>query len=298
MRVVEAEVLGMCFGVRDALKTLRAIDRPEEVTIHGELVHNEAVLTQLSRRGFGMTKEGHRGELPETPVVLITAHGVSDTERRRLEASGKRLVDTTCPLVERVHRAAQTLQAEGYHVLVIGRRAHIEVRGIIEDLRDCDVIGAVEEVRRYPHARLGIVCQTTTPERLVTAVRRAVEEQNPDAEIRFIDTVCHPTKDHQKALERLLDQVEAVVVVGGRHSNNTRELAARCRERDLPAVHVQGEADLDPAWFAGLETVGLTAGTSTPDETVEEVRQALQRIGKQAYGVTESAACPLPGVPA
>src|ERR1700730_9347385 len=133
---VEAEVLGMCFGVRDALKILRAIDRPEEVTIHGELVHNEVVLTQLSRRGFGMTKEGHRGELPDTPVVLITAHGVSDTERRRLEASGKRLVDTTCPLVERVHRAAQTLQAEGYHVLVIGRRAHIEVRGIIEDLRD------------------------------------------------------------------------------------------------------------------------------------------------------------------
>ena len=132
----------------------------------------------------------------------------------------------------------------------------------------------------------------------MTAVRRAVEEQNPDAEIRFIDTVCHPTKDHQKALERLLDQVEAVVVVGGRHSNNTCELAARCRKRGLPTVHVQGEADLDPAWFAGLESVGLTAGTSTPDETVEEVRQALQRIGKRACGVSGPAACPPPGVPA
>lgn len=130
------------------------------------------------------------------------------------------------------------------------------------------------------------------------AVRRAVEEQNPGAEVRFIDTVCHPTKDHQKALERLLDQVEAVVVVGGRHSNNTRELAARCRERGLPALHVQGASDLDPAWFTGLATVGLTAGTSTLDETVEEVRQALQRIGKGDYGATERVACALGGVPA
>jgi 4-hydroxy-3-methylbut-2-enyl diphosphate reductase len=145
MRVVEAEVLGMCFGVRDALKTLRAIDRPEEVTIHGELVHNEAVLTQLGRRGFGMTKEGHRGELPDTPIVLVTAHGVSDTERRRLEASGKQLVDTTCPLVERVHRAAQALQAEGYHVLVIGRRAHIEVRG---SSRTCGIATSSGRSRR------------------------------------------------------------------------------------------------------------------------------------------------------
>ena len=167
MRVVEAEVLGMCFGVRDALKILRAIDRPEEVTIHGELVHNEAVLTQLGRRGFGMTKEGHRGEVPDTPERSSSSPPTASATRNggAPEASGKRLVDTTCPLVERVHRAAQALQAEGYHVLVIGRRAHIEVRGIVEDLRNCEVIQAVEEVRHYPHARLGIVCQTTTPER-------------------------------------------------------------------------------------------------------------------------------------
>jgi 4-hydroxy-3-methylbut-2-en-1-yl diphosphate reductase len=179
--------------------------------------------------------------------------------------------------VDRVHRAAQGLQAEGYHVLVIGRRSHIKVRGIIEDLRDCDVIGSVEDVRRFPNARLGIVRQTTTPERLVTAIRRAVEEQNPGAEIRFIDTVCQPTKEHQNALERLLDWVEAVVVVGGRQSNNTRELAARCQER-LPTLHVQGPEDLDPAWFTDFRTVGLTAGTSTLDETVDAVRRALQRM--------------------
>jgi 4-hydroxy-3-methylbut-2-enyl diphosphate reductase len=268
----------MCFGVRDALAALRAVDRPEEVTIHGELVHNEVVLTQLGRRGFGMTTEADRQRVPETPVVMITAHGISEVERQRLQAAGKQLVDTTCPLVLRVHRAAQDLQADGCHVLVIGRRGHVEVQGIIEDLHSYDVIQSVEEVRRYPHARLGVVCQTTTPERTALAVRDAIRACNPHADVRFRDTVCHPTKEHQKALERLLGEVDAMVVVGGRNSNNTRELVALCRESNRPAFHVQGVADLDPNWFAGCQTVDLTAGTSTLDETIEEVRQALLRI--------------------
>src|SRR5947209_2458352 len=95
MRVIRSEVLGMCFGVRDALAVLEGIDRPEGVTIHGELVHNEAVLVQLAGRGFPMVGEAERDALPATPVVLITAHGVSDAERARLEAAGKRLIDTT-----------------------------------------------------------------------------------------------------------------------------------------------------------------------------------------------------------
>ena len=104
--------------------------------------------------------------LPATDTVLITAHGVSHAERRRLEEGGKQLVDTTCPLVARAHQAAQKLQAEGYHVLVIGRRGHVEVQGIVEDLDSFDVIQAPEEVRRYRSRRLGIMCQTTTPARL------------------------------------------------------------------------------------------------------------------------------------
>src|SRR5439155_9981386 len=99
--------------------------------------------------------------------------------------------------------------------------------------------------------------------------------KNPRADIRFIDTICHPTKDHQAALLRLLDQVQAVVVVGGRNSNNTRQLVLRCQERGLPAHHVQSAADLQPEWFDGIATVGLTAGTSTLDETIEEVYRAL-----------------------
>jgi 4-hydroxy-3-methylbut-2-enyl diphosphate reductase len=114
---------------------------------------------------------------------------------------------------------------------------------------------------------------------LVQQIRAAVAERNPDADIRFVDTVCHPTKDHQKALETLLEQVEAMVVVGGRNSNNTRELVARCEERGVPAFHIQSAADLEPAWFVGVETVGLTAGTSTLDATIDEVYEALVAMG-------------------
>jgi 4-hydroxy-3-methylbut-2-enyl diphosphate reductase len=278
MKVIVAEVLGMCFGVRDALAVLNGIDRPDAVTIHGELVHNETILHNLSVRGFRMSSERRRQELPVTDTVLVTAHGISQVERQRLEAAGKKLVDTTCPLVERAHQAARKLQDEGYHVLVIGRRGHVEVQGIIEDLHSFDVVQGPEEVTAYASQQLGIMCQTTTPARLADEVRAAVARHNPGADIRFIDTVCHPTKEHQRALDRLLEQVESMVVVGGKNSNNTRELVARCREKGVPAYHVQCSADLQPDWFAGIRIVGLTAGTSTLDASIAEVHQALLRF--------------------
>jgi 4-hydroxy-3-methylbut-2-enyl diphosphate reductase len=280
MRVVKADVLGMCFGVRDALAVIDGLDQPEEVTIHGELVHNEQILTRLEERGFHQVAESRRQALPVTQTVLITAHGVSQAERRRLEEAGKRLIDTTCPLVRRAHEAARKLQDAGCHVLIIGKRGHVEVEGIIGDLGSFDVIETPEEVATYAKPRLGIMCQTTTQVAQANAIRAAIVAKNPHANIRFIDTICHPTKDHQAALLRLLDQVEAVVVVGGRNSNNTRQLVARCREHGLPAYHVQAAADLEPEWFEGIASVGLTAGTSTLDETIAEVYEALVRCGQ------------------
>lgn len=282
MRIVRARAMGLCFGVRDALKATRSIAKPERVTIHGELVHNEQVLADLDRRGFRTLPEGDRGATPDTPEVLITAHGVSDRERERLEAGGKRLIDTTCPLVARVHEAACALeQDEGRYVLVIGRRGHVEVRGIIGDLRRFEVLERPEDVRRMPHSRLGIVCQTTTTDREAEAIVQRVREANPDADIRFVNTVCQPTRDRQRALDELLEEVEAVVVVGGRRSNNTRRLVARCLQHGTPALHVQAPADLEPDWFSGFRIVGLTAGTSTPDGIIEAVHRALLSIARR-----------------
>ncbi len=278
MNVIRAEVLGMCFGVRDALKVIETVGEPAGVTIHGQLVHNEEVLSRLGAQGFAMSSENDRQNLSDRSVVLITAHGISERERARLTTAGKRLIDTTCPLVARVHQAAQKLNDDGDFVIVIGRRGHVEVQGIVEDLPSHAVVESVEEVTHYPSRKIGIVCQTTVPTEHAARIREAIEAQNPLATIRFIDTICHPTKDHQRSLERLLDHVDAVVVVGGRHSNNTRELAALCRDRGRPALHVQSAADLDADWFLGYQTIGLTAGTSTLDTTIEEVYQALLRI--------------------
>lgn len=278
MRILKADVLGMCFGVRDALAIIEDVQDPTGVTIHGELVHNEKVLDNLSERGFQMIAEARRRPLPMTDTVLITAHGVSHKERARLESAGKKVIDTTCPLVTRAHDAAQKLKADGCHVLVIGKRGHVEVQGIVEDLDSYDVIQSPDEVRTYTYSKLGVMCQTTTPVAHAEVIRAAIAEKNPATPIRWIDTICHPTKDHQKALERLMDEVEAMVVVGGHNSNNTRQLVLRCQARGLPAHHVQGPEDLQLDWFDGIETVGLTAGTSTLDETIDAVEHALQNM--------------------
>ncbi len=163
---------------------------------------------------------------------------------------------------------------------MIGKRDHVEVQGIIGDLEHFDVIETPADVETYPWRRLGVMCQTTTPVAKATAIRAALSARNPDAEIRFIDTICHPTKDHQAALERLLEEVDAVVVVGGRNSNNTRQLVLRSQERGLRAFHVQSAADLRSEWFEGVGIVGLTAGTSTLDETIDEVYEALVHLGQ------------------
>jgi 4-hydroxy-3-methylbut-2-enyl diphosphate reductase len=257
------------------------VQNPSDVTIHGELVHNELVLVQLDARGFRSVSETERDRLPQTSSVLITAHGVSDRERARLASSGKQLIDTTCPLVKRAHEAALTLRDEARHVIVIGKKGHVEVRGLVEDLPSHTIVERLEDVTTYLHKRLGVICQTTTTDREVERIRTAIIQKNPDADIRFIDTVCLPTKDHQRALERMIDQVDAVVVVGGSNSNNTRALAERARERGRPALHVQGPDDLDIDWFQPEWTIGLTAGTSTLDTTINDVHDALLAIAER-----------------
>lgn len=276
MPVIRASALGMCFGVRDALTAMRAIDAPHSVTMHGELVHNEVVLYQLRVRGFVMVGEAERDALPATPRVLVTAHGISDRERRRLTDAGKTLIDTTCPLVKRVHAAAMKYATAGYHLIVVGKPGHVEVRGIVEDVPSHDVVPSVAAVRTYAEARLGVICQSTTPPELAARVVAEIRRLNPHAEVNHTDTICRPTRDHQRALAELLPRVEAVVVVGGRNSNNTVELARRVADFGLPACHVVGPDDLDADWVTRFECVGLTAGTSTLEETVDAVERRLE----------------------
>lgn len=280
MRVIRASAMGVCFGVRDALKVTEAVAQPVQVTVYGELVHNPLVQQRMRRRGFQQSGEGeHRDAIPDTPHVLITAHGISQRRTATLRGAGKTLLDTTCPLVKKAHAAAIGLRDQGYHVLLIGRPGHVEVQGITEDLYSYDVLLDSEAVKTFHHQKLGIICQTTTPVPRALEIRAAVKHKNPHAEIKYIDTICQPSKDRQLAIEDLLNQVNTVVVVGGKNSNNTRQLVHRCQERGAVVYHVQSAAELDPQWFESVEAVGLTAGTSTLPETIEEIYTALTAIG-------------------
>lgn len=278
MIVVTAEVFGLCFGVRDALAVTREVARPQDVVVLGELVHNPQVRDELAARGFGQLSETDRDAAPAAAAVMITAHGISRRRRDELLSAGKTLIDTTCPLVRRVHEAADRLERDGCRVIVIGRRGHVEVQGIVEDLHDPIIVEQVRDVTTWPEARLGIVCQSTCAPEDAESLRRAIVERNPQASVRMIDTICQPTKDRRSAVDRLTAQVDAVVVVGGANSNNTRQLVELARRGGRPTFHIERAADLQSSWFIGVRRVGLTAGTSTLDETIDEVRRALESI--------------------
>ena len=279
MYVTRAESMGMCFGVRDAVA--RALEHPRrtELTVLGELVHNAEVLRRL--RGAGVRIAPSIEAPVETPLVMITAHGASDRAITALKGQGLEVEQATCPLVTHAHRSVRRLADAGYFPVIIGRREHVEVRGLVEDLDAYAVIERPDEIASLPHrARYGVASQTTQPISYVLEMVDRIRAAFPEAEVRFCDTVCAPTKERQTAARRLAASCDVVIVVGGRNSNNTRQLVRACEAEGARAYQVEGPADLQREWFDGAETVGLTAGTSTPDEVIEAVHDALIQIGR------------------
>ncbi len=169
--------------------------------------------------------------------------------------------------------------AEGRHPVVIGQAGHVEVSGLVGDLNEYTVVQDEEDLNQLAgKERLGVVAQTTQPLERVLELVEAIRRRFPTADVRFIDTVCQPTKDRQDALRRLSAECDAVVVVGGPDSNNSRKLTDLARGAGRPAYQVAGAAELRREWFAGVGVVGLTAGTSTPERVIAEVRDWLQAL--------------------
>jgi 4-hydroxy-3-methylbut-2-en-1-yl diphosphate reductase len=285
--VTRARELGMCFGVRDALALTHSISNPVNVTVFGQLVHNHQVTKTLADQGFTLTDEAARPATSQitTPSVLITAHGVSDAQRQSFIQAGLTIVDTTCPLVKKAHTAALTLAHEDRHVLVIGKPGHVEVLGLTGDMPSFDVIPSPGDVKTYPYDRLGIIAQTTITDETYDAVVAEVKAKNPAADIRAIRTVCQPTRDRQLALHDLLTTVDALIVVGGENSNNSKMLLKTAHHHAKPALLVSKSQDLHPHAVLALLSatkplpkLGLTAGTSTLDQTVDQVEQKLHQI--------------------
>jgi 4-hydroxy-3-methylbut-2-enyl diphosphate reductase len=163
---------------------------------------------------------------------------------------------------------------------VIGKAGHVEVRGLTGDFPEADVVLTDEEAARLrPRPRYGVVSQTTQPTERVRRVVQILRDTHPGSEVRFVDTVCQPTKERQAALEDLCRECDTVVVVGGRNSNNTAELVNAARRLGCTVYHVTGPGELDRRWFSRACNVGVTAGTSTLDETVRQVFDALKAMG-------------------
>ena len=266
----------MCFGVRDAVAL--ALDHADAgpLTILGDLVHNPTVLGALEAKGIAVAQDAAH---VRTPTVMVTAHGTSERTLARTRALGLTVVEATCPLVRVAHRAIAALARDGYHPVIVGQRDHVEVRGLTGDLDRFDVVLEDDDIFALEeHPRFGVASQTTQS---IEKVRRLVElirRRFPRSEVRFVDTVCKPTKDRQSAAVEMARQADIVIVVGGRSSNNTRELVNTCSRYCARVHHVQTETDVRPEWFDGAQIVGLTAGTSTPDDVIDAVEAHVREI--------------------
>ena len=283
MEVVLAEKYGFCAGVRVADKLVRlAAKKGLSGAILGQVVHNESVEREMAELGFPTVHRleearGHQGR------IVFSAHGVAPSVRHEAASLGLTAIDTTCKFVTDIHREIDRSLADGCFIAVLGQKGHREVIGYTKDLAEGrhGVFYDLEEVRAFPweaHPKVKVVFQTTlNAERFadhVAEMRRRV----PD--LRIADTICYATKENQDALRVLCadPSIDAIVIIGGRHSKNTKELV-RIAEESKRTFFVGTAADLDPAALAGLRKVGVSAGASTPDYDVEAVIEALQAIG-------------------
>lgn len=274
VRILRATHLGMCFGVRDAIALAVEHADAGPLTILGDLVHNPTVLATLEEKGVAVA---HDVADVRTPTVMVTAHGTSQRTLARTRALGLTVVEATCPLVHVAHRAVAALVRDGYHIVIIGQRDHVEVRGLTGDLDRFDVVLDDDDVLKLEaHPRIGVAAQTTQAVEKVRRLVAHIRRRFPDADVRFLDTVCKPTKERQTAAIDMARQADVVIVVGGRTSNNTRELVKTCARYCDRVHHVQNEAELRPGWLDGARVVGLTAGTSTPDNVIDAVEARIR----------------------
>ncbi len=281
MKIIRAEHLGMCFGVKDAVALALETARREPLTILGDLVHNETVVGELRRKGI---RAAQQPADVNTQTVMVTAHGASERAMNETRGRGLSVVEATCPLVHVAHRAVARLVREGFHPVIIGKRDHVEVRGMTGDLNEFDVVLCGEDVTKLDERpRFGAVAQTTQPIDKVRLLVGLIRARFPKSEVRFVDTVCQPTKQRQNAAIELAQKCDVVVVIGGAHSNNTHELVKTCSRFCARVHHVQTADEVRADWFLADDVVGITAGTSTPDNLIAEVEQQIKQTRKEQH---------------
>lgn len=273
--VMMAKEVGFCFGVKRAINlTKQALEERGDVFILGDLVHNKRVTDELEGRGLRKVDDYRQEESGTT--MVIRAHGLPKVKIQEARERGLEVVDATCPIVLRAQEAAQTLERDGYQVVIIGDRNHAEVKGIIGALEEpVLVIATIQELHEaranYKLLRkVGVLFQTTLALEMCYPV--ANELMAMCKEVRIINTICRPVQNRQDDAIEIAARVELMLVVGSRTSANTVELAGLCRHYNPNTLHVQDASELPYAAFKDARTIGIASGLSTPEDLVEAVR--------------------------
>lgn len=285
MRVRLAKTAGFCMGVRRAMEMVLAEANRGEGPIYtfGPLIHNHQVLDLLKEKGVHEIEDA--GDLRKGTVV-IRAHGIPPEERKKLKATGLRIINATCPRVAKVQALIRSHTRKGFHAVIVGDKEHAEVVGLhgCAEGGKAHVINSVAEIESLPlSGDLVVVAQTTQEARVFDEICRKILEKNKGAKI--FDTICDATHNRQAEVRSFKGQVDGVVVVGGYHSGNTRRLVQVAREEGLETFHVETEKDLDKEALAEMDTVGVTAGASTPNWMIKAVLRELEGIQGKKEGV-------------
>lgn len=278
MRVVRAQYAGACYGVQRALDmAVEASSEGEGASTLGPLIHNPQVVADLAERGV-CAVEGPADV--ERGAVIIRSHGVTPAVRRAVEERGLPLIDATCPHVARAQKAAAELAQRCGSVVVVGEEGHPEVEGLVAHAREAGgEVAVVAEPADLPaklKAPVGVVVQTTQTREALDEVVAALETRGIEPQVK--NTICFATRQRQESAAALAGEVDAIVVIGGRNSSNTTRLADICAAACPRTHHVEALEEIDPAWFAGCEVVGVTAGASTPENQIEAVVERLEAM--------------------
>ncbi len=265
--------------------------RPGPRSFRHEIVHNRHVVERLRRRGAIFVDD--LAEVPEGSLLIFSAHGVAPAVRAEAAERGLRVIDATCPLVTKVHLEALRFAREGYEILLIGHRGHVEVEGTLghapERMHLVETVADVDRVEIVDPSRVGVVTQTTLSVDDTADVMAAIRRRFPAVNAPGKDDICYATQNRQTAVKQLASQSDLVLVIGSTTSSNANRLVEVARNAGTEARLIESAEDVDPAWLEGVATVGLTAGASTPESLVQATIERLTELGCDEVGALTTA---------
>lgn len=275
LKIITAKRAGFCFGVKRAVDmAFNAAQKNGNVYTLGPIIHNPQVVEKLKAEGVRPTDNIDNADIE---TIIIRTHGIPREISDRLADKGYNIVDATCPFVKKAQQYAKLLKEEGYHVVIIGDKEHPEVKGLMSYAgNDAVVVNKNSPLPRLK-SRVGVVVQTTQPldvlEKFVSDAVKQVKE------LKVFNTICNSTALRLKETNAMAKKVEVMIVVGGKNSANTTQLAQLCMSMSIPTYHIETASEIKDEWFFNAAKVGITAGASTPDWIIKEVEKRIKDIG-------------------